>query len=412
MKSLAILLLAANVLYFLWWQPREASRDRPVHSVQLADAGELRLLTEVGGRSLFDDAPADEAPGLADAHSPDPAEAAGSAPTTPIAEPPVAISPASADRSLPEPGTLAEGPSIVEDEAPPADVPSARVDLSSPGGLESAPPVAVAETSVTEAPAPETFASVRGFSAPAEDPAAVEIAAASIVDTTASAAPAAAPAPLLEQTPPPPIMRPAESATPIAAAPEVSADRLPDGAGQASPDESDPGPSTTTSLALTSPPTCMTLGPFDEDADLGELIETLPEGTTAVEEHLADGRKLVAYWVLIAPLESASATRRLANRLLADGAQDLWMFPDGEYQGYVSMGLYTRKSNASRRIRQLQEKGYEAYLEPRYRVVPQRWLDLTLDAGVLLPQVSVALLRDLGAEASMTEKECQKPVGL
>ncbi|MCB1876955.1 MAG: hypothetical protein KDH88_13360 [Chromatiales bacterium] len=418
MKPLALLLLAANMIYFLWWQPQEVGRMAQTYRIGLPTIEPLQLVSEIGGRSLFDQPPAE----------------------TPIAETsrPVSVD-SSTEASVSESPPL---PAMTETtEEPPAPPAQAMLTGTGKGETDHAEPEAAPEqrTSV-EAPWAE-IPIESDVNAPLQAPGASNRQApqpesAAVTPLTSQTEEAGKLTTALEIQEEPD--NPAQSEQPDTAKAELSqaepdfapeppiTDEIPTETvlGTTATDKPlrQPASPPTPAIAIEPPPiiaattvvsapprptpACFTIGPFDEDADLGWLIRSLSTDGSVVTTRVADSRKLVAYWVLIAPLETPAATRRLAKRILAGGAQDLWLFPDGDYEGYISMGLYTRKQNAERRIRQLHEKGYDAYLEPRFRVAPSQWLDLEVDSGADLPAETESQVKNLSEQAQLTARDC------
>jgi hypothetical protein len=118
---------------------------------------------------------------------------------------------------------------------------------------------------------------------------------------------------------------------------------------------------------------CFTLGPYREreiaDATAAQIRAAgLPASRRASVEP-----ELRGYWVLIPPLSTKAAADAIAEQLQRRGVQDF--FVTEEPPNAVSLGVFSQRRYAERRLRQMQELGYEVEIEPIYRDRTVYWLD-------------------------------------
>jgi hypothetical protein len=77
--------------------------------------------------------------------------------------------------------------------------------------------------------------------------------------------------------------------------------------------------------------------------------------------------------VLIPPLPSKAAADAIAGQLERRGVKDF--FVTEEPANAVSLGVFSQRRYAERRLRQMQDLGYEVEIEPIYRDRTVYWLD-------------------------------------
>ncbi len=74
------------------------------------------------------------------------------------------------------------------------------------------------------------------------------------------------------------------------------------------------------------------------------------------------------YWVIFPPLPSAESAAAKLNELAAAGLQDAFVVKDGAWRNAISLGLYANNEAASRRVREVEDKGVlgtRVELQPR-----------------------------------------------
>lgn len=74
------------------------------------------------------------------------------------------------------------------------------------------------------------------------------------------------------------------------------------------------------------------------------------------------------YWVIFPPLPSAESAAAKLDELVATGLQDAFVVKDGAWRNAISLGLYANNEAASRRVREVEDKGVlgtRVELQPR-----------------------------------------------
>ena len=117
---------------------------------------------------------------------------------------------------------------------------------------------------------------------------------------------------------------------------------------------------------------CVLLGPFDREADASDLIAALgASGHDAAVEARTE-KQQSGFWVLIPP-GTEEPDFLLAN-LDISGFEDVWRFTKGELAGSVSLGLYSDRESAQKRVSELAEKGFAAEIRPRFLQESVYWV--------------------------------------
>ncbi len=118
---------------------------------------------------------------------------------------------------------------------------------------------------------------------------------------------------------------------------------------------------------------CGAVGPFRTARQAQAWLETLgAESGGRVEERPTWVEK--SYWVYLPPRPSRAEAVALEKKLKAAGVTDLWRLRKGEMRNAISLGLYTRKDAAEKRLRSLQAKGFDARLKTTREQLPRYWI--------------------------------------
>ena len=151
---------------------------------------------------------------------------------------------------------------------------------------------------------------------------------------------------------------------------------------------------------------CYSLGPF-EDKQQADLVNGILDssGIKAKRRVSKDARRK-AYWVLLPPAESRAAAQKSVARLKQLKVDDYFMVVTGEKTNAVSLGVFTKFESAHRRIKEMQELGFN----PRFEKVelPKReyWWDWSRDGGKALNEAEMTKIKDISNELRQIERGC------
>lgn len=129
---------------------------------------------------------------------------------------------------------------------------------------------------------------------------------------------------------------------------------------------------------------CYTLGPY-RDRELADAAAARirQEGLPASRRSSVE-RELRNYWVLIPPLATKQAADAIAAQLNRRGVKDF--FVTQEPPNALSLGVFSQRRYADRRVREMEDLGYEVEVEPIYRDRTVYWLDYETRGGHVVPE--------------------------
>ncbi len=183
-----------------------------------------------------------------------------------------------------------------------------------------------------------------------------------------------------------------ESTVPATDSPDMPGDAVPPPAGEVAatgPDDAgSPTPATkaeTAEIPVASAPAvpeepapaeppvrvCQTVGPFPGQKDVAAFLARIKPLGVNPTLRSAQTQQVSDYWVYLPEMPRAEA-RATARELGERGIKDLFL---GK-QNFISLGVFSGKSMAEARAKEIREMGYEPRLEPRYRTREVFWVDL------------------------------------
>ena len=154
---------------------------------------------------------------------------------------------------------------------------------------------------------------------------------------------------------------------------------------------------TTAGIAAAAAQVCVSYGPFPsaDAANLG-LSRLKLLGLSAGTRSVA-GKAKHGYWVYLPPFGSRKEADAAAALLKKKGVSDIYVVADEANRNALSLGVFSQKSFAQQREKDIRKLGFHALLADRFRDEPHYWLDAK---GVeqALPQADA--FKDLGEEGS------------
>ena len=123
---------------------------------------------------------------------------------------------------------------------------------------------------------------------------------------------------------------------------------------------------------------CQTLGPIMAITQLRSLGSKLGELGLDARHRTTGDQKAIGYWVYLPAMERSQAME-IKARLDKRKDKEFYIGKDN----LISFGIFKVKSRADVRLRDVQELGLEAVMEPRYRKNTVHWLDIDRQTGDL-----------------------------
>jgi hypothetical protein len=125
---------------------------------------------------------------------------------------------------------------------------------------------------------------------------------------------------------------------------------------------------------------CMTLGPLEDKTAIPEIQAWLEQRGARVDVRVDERREVALYWVFFPPRESRAVAVEEVVRMKAQGIEDIIVVPKGDMANAISLGVFSRPESRDRRLKELNGKGYQPSIGPRYRTKVASWMDVTLGA--------------------------------
>lgn len=173
------------------------------------------------------------------------------------------------------------------------------------------------------------------------------------------------------------------AAEPVAAAVEVTLAEVP---AEATVDVEQPQPESVPALETMAaiPDVCLTIGPFKKDDDNSALITGLKEaGASSVDERSEIESLPRSYWVYLPRFPDVASARAMLAELKTAGIKDYARVVHGDMSNAISMGLFSRESSSTKRVEELQKKGYAPEVMTRYTEIHKLWLDIRISGDAV-----------------------------
>ncbi|MDZ7735541.1 MAG: SPOR domain-containing protein [Gammaproteobacteria bacterium] len=146
---------------------------------------------------------------------------------------------------------------------------------------------------------------------------------------------------------------------------------------------------------------CFSFGPFAEAGRAEHLHDWLVErdGRAGLRQETGGGEQLL--WVYLAPETDAE---EMLNELQASGIRDVEPYTGGNLENAISLGLFSSQAAVNRRLRELQDKGYQPVVIPYNEGRPVYWVD----ARILQSDTIEALTRTFPSGLNYLPVQCDK----
>ena len=152
---------------------------------------------------------------------------------------------------------------------------------------------------------------------------------------------------------------------------------------------------------------CFTMGPFAEKKAANNVTTLLAgEGIHATRRETSQ-RESVGYWVYLPPFSSRKQARNMENLLTQKGVKDFLVIPGGVMENAISLGVFSRRSSASRRVAELQDNGINALIKQNFDTTVLYWLDFTSPSDTPIPAATLEKLKQNQNGIGMIQHECE-----
>jgi hypothetical protein len=155
----------------------------------------------------------------------------------------------------------------------------------------------------------------------------------------------------------------------------------------------------------TSPPLCVSVGPFDDPAIAGKAATVLK--SFAPRQRTAPSPAIRRFWVHLGGLTSDAAVTRVLHRLERGGIDDAEAMPPDAGTRQISLGLFSDRPRAGIRAKAVRALGLEPRVDERMVPGAVYWLDLTLpNSSVAVPLKDVSSLEPARGSSPISVQPC------
>lgn len=136
-----------------------------------------------------------------------------------------------------------------------------------------------------------------------------------------------------------------------------------------------------TAAAQVTPIGCSEIGPFSDQQAANVWLAGLSLRGDLFDREISTPS---AYLVYYPAAKNAEQTRIHKMMLNAKGINDIWVVPDGELRGALSLGLFNDQARAALFRNQLLQRGVQAEIKARYKSQPRSFV--RIKGGQTIPQ--------------------------
>jgi hypothetical protein len=157
--------------------------------------------------------------------------------------------------------------------------------------------------------------------------------------------------------------------------------------------------------------TCLSVGPFDNLDNSAHAAALLHARGFDTRQRAEQGQMTDGYWVYIGGLKTEADTDHTLETLERNGIKDALVMPETVDAGHrVSLGLYSERARADRRVQAVRQTGLKAEVAERKLPGTVYWVDLTPPPGI-----NTVPLHDLfaqGVSSRVAVQACPPPAAV
>lgn len=168
-------------------------------------------------------------------------------------------------------------------------------------------------------------------------------------------------------------------------------------------------PSQAAVRAARGPNNCVSLGPFTDLTDTARASTLLRENKLEPRQRAGEGVVWKGYWVTLEGVPDRAAAGAIIERLRRAGVADAYAMPGDGRQVTVSLGLFSERQRALRRLDDAKAAGLAPRIVDRERTGTVYWIDVDVAPPAELPD-AVQLQGEVGRIVRIEVTPC--PSGL
>ncbi len=128
---------------------------------------------------------------------------------------------------------------------------------------------------------------------------------------------------------------------------------------------------------------CFDVSSLSDEGDAVAVASWFDQRGVNVISGVREEKEYLNYQVFSPPRESRDAAKALFNQMKASGIKDIALIYKGDLNNGISLGVYSSKANAQRRMTMLREMGYEVDTRQRSRTRQVPFVEATALQGLI-----------------------------
>lgn len=153
--------------------------------------------------------------------------------------------------------------------------------------------------------------------------------------------------------------------------------------------------------------TCFTFGPFISNQERTDIWRRLSSQQVTVREREEEQKMGERYWVYLAARPSTKETQAQLQALKSKGVEDYYMIRTGDMKNAISLGLFNTQLSVSRRLQELNKKGYNPIVIPQHKTSLVYWLDAQIDQPLQAVEID-KIIPNLPEGINVIDRECSE----
>ena len=154
------------------------------------------------------------------------------------------------------------------------------------------------------------------------------------------------------------------------------------------------------------PNNCVSLGPFTDLTDTARASTLLREHKLEPRQRAGEGVVWKGYWVTLEGVPDRAAAGAIIERLRRAGVADAYAMPADGRDVTISLGLFSERQRALRRLDDAKAAGLAPRIVDRERTGTVYWIDVDVVPPAELPD-AVQLQGEVGRIVRIEVKPCQ-----
>jgi hypothetical protein len=133
---------------------------------------------------------------------------------------------------------------------------------------------------------------------------------------------------------------------------------------------------------------CLSLGPFTDLTDAARAATLLRENELDPRQRAGEGVVWKGFWVTLEGVQDRTAANAIIERLRRAGVADAYAMPGDGRNVTISLGLFSERQRALRRLDDAKAVGLEPRIVDRERAGTVYWIDVDVVPPATLPDAA------------------------